>query len=147
MNIKNKQIDALLIHCYWYNIDKKGELDIANHLQVLAAGILWKKCNIKKIVITGGNVFKGRIAIGEEIQKELLVKLPQTVKKSIIVIPTARTTLGEIREYKKIIDIHGWQNLSSLGLQVHLPRIKSTFCDTLGPMVNRNGGILPRRSY
>jgi len=134
--MKHKQIDALLIHCYWYDIDKKGKLDIANRLQVVAGSILWKKYNVKKIVICGGNVFKGKTAIGEAIQKELLVKLPQTVKKSIIVIPTAKTTLGEIKEFKKIIDIHNWQNLSSLGLRVHLPRIKLIFRKVFNKKIN-----------
>src|SRR3989344_2265629 len=136
-NMKRKQIDALLIHCYWYDINKKGELDICNRLQVLAASILWRKYDIKNIVLTAGKIKNGKPAIGIELQKQLLLRLPGTAKKSIIEVPTARTTLGEIKKFKKIIDIHGgWQNLSSLGLKAHLPRIKFIFRKVFNKKIN-----------
>lgn len=120
-------IDALLIHSYWYDLNNLNNIDICNRIQILATIKLLKKYQIKSIVITGGSLLKGRSPIGEEIKKELRARLHKSSQTPILVFPYQKTTLGEIREFKKKAGKYKWLHLASIGLSIHMQRIKKGF--------------------
>lgn len=136
MTTLNKKFDALLLHSYWYDLKNPGKLDICNEVQILAVRELLKKNDIKNIIIAGGKLYFKSPPIGTKIKSQLLKLLPKKYHDSILVIPNKKTTLGEIVEFENISRKNGWNKLASLGLKIHLPRIKKSFKHAFGGKEN-----------
>lgn len=127
--IKNKfkKIDAILIHAYWYDIQKKNSLDLSNTIQVIALKNICKNYDVKNIVITAGKVSPKQTAIGYKLKTEIESALPKKFHQIIHVDPNHKTTIGEIRGFRKISLSHKWNLLGDLGVSLHEPRIKRNF--------------------
>lgn len=121
------KIDALLVHTYWYDLENHGQIDICNHLQLFAVGKLWEDYEIRNVVIVGGHLYGGKPPIAAEIKKYLKSAFPNLPEKSVHVWPSEKTTFGEVKRFKKIVEKYKWQTLAALGLELHLPRIKRAF--------------------
>jgi len=122
-----KKIDAILIHAYWYDIKKSNSLDLANKIQVFAIENICKKFEVANIVITAGKISKVHPAIGYELKRQIKMELPTKFHEKIHVYPTQKTTIGEIKQFKRTIATNNWKQMAVLGVSLHMPRIKRDF--------------------
>lgn len=122
----NLNLDAILVHCYWFDKSSKNLLDIHSNLQLLAINSLLKKININKIVILGGKIDPHKESIGTIMKKELL-KLNNKLTKKILVIPNSITTRQEVKMFQKLVIKNHWNNIAFLSFNIHLPRVKRAY--------------------
>ena len=127
--IKNRfaRLDAILIHTYWYDINKINSLNLSNKIQALALKNICQNLEVKNIIITAGRVSQKQIAIGYQLKKQILSVLPKKLHSRVQIYPSQKTTVGEIKEFKEISQAQNWNRLGSLGVCLHLPRIKRDF--------------------
>jgi hypothetical protein len=137
MQLAGSDIDALLIHCYWFDDQSKNLLDTHSNLQLLAVACLLKKPGINKVIILGGKIDPNKESIGSVMGKELLQKLGNKFIDKLIVTPNSITTRQEVEEFQKLTIKNRWQNIACLSFSNHLPRVKRAYKRIFGEEFNK----------
>ncbi len=119
----NPEKPVMLVHGYWFG--RKGvRPDTFGRLQVLAACELLRQGEIERIVFTSASSDKNGHQMAEVMANQASRNLPKLAKDRIIASACGPHTRGEVSEFKKIAEAHGWDNLVSLGSEKHTKRIK-----------------------
>ena len=104
---------------------RQGQPDVYSSLQVLAAGELLRQSKIEAVVFTTGSLKKGGSTIAQAMTNELNINTREHYKDSVINAPPKETsTRAEIRQFEKIAQERGWNNLMVIGKNAHLKRIR-----------------------
>lgn len=127
MKSAQNKIDALLVHAYWLDTKKINKLDIGNEIQLLALKNIVKIYKPKNIVITAGKVHSRHPSMAYLLKREIIKSIPEKYLRNIHTHPSQKTTYGEISQFSIICKNKNWQRLASLGLSLHMPRIKKNF--------------------
>lgn len=113
--------------------------DKFSRLQVLAAAELLRRGKISKAVFLAGNISSdgsfgtdklGGIAVrmGDQLRRNL----PNLPEDSVIVMPTAMSTVEEVVSFSKLAKENGWNNLMVIAKDSHLKRVQRAVRRTFG---------------
>jgi len=105
--------------------------DESSRLQVLAAAELLGRKRVQAVVFAGGDipsesnpepdVYGG---LGSRMAAQLRRDMPNLPESAIVLRPVARSTRGEIAEFKKLAQEREWANLMVVSKKSHLERVQ-----------------------
>jgi len=119
--------------------DDDGFGMMGGHVRIMAAAALYGQHAARHFVFTTGVTAKTTGLFGEGVPSEASVYAAAFLDRAnnadaasaVLLEDRSTNTIGNVREFLKIIKDSGWQHVAVLSSKYHLPRIKA-LCEMLG---------------
>lgn len=110
-----------LITSYYYD-RKTTKPDFRGRVQVLAGIELFRQDSVDTLVLTGGKVNEDYSSLGETMADQ--ANRIASVGNHLVISPVARSTYQEVREFKRLAELNGWNDLTIVCSEPHRQRVK-----------------------